>query len=153
MALASSLQRGCPGTIVNGRVKGKAYVCFQGAWPGVCGDRSECMTSVQLFACAAFAPGSKVARRAVIVRAEASTSTSGSEASFNRRTVLGASLAAAGAAALPLGLTAPAEANQVLSSDWELVRHVGRDSMPQGGGWHGAWLGLATWPFHIKGHG
>jgi hypothetical protein len=53
------------------------------------------------------------------VRAEAQGS-SGAQA--DRRSVLGAGLALAAATTLPLSLPAPAQANTVLSSDWEEVR-------------------------------
>jgi hypothetical protein len=52
----------------------------------------------------------------VVVRAEAQSSDA-----LARRAVLGAGLAAATSLMLPIGGTAPARANQLLSSEWELV--------------------------------
>ncbi|KAG2502060.1 hypothetical protein HYH03_000554 [Edaphochlamys debaryana] len=65
----------------------------------------------------AFAP-SRVSRSraAVVVRAEAQ-----SEDGLNRRALLSAGLAAAAVTALPLSAPAPARANKLLSTDWELV--------------------------------
>ncbi len=65
------------------------------------------------------APSAARCSRTVVVRAEAQGS-SGAQA--DRRSVLGAGLALAAATTLPLSLPAPAQANTVLSSDWEEVR-------------------------------
>mmetsp|Transcript_18427 Transcript_18427/g.39606 ORF Transcript_18427/g.39606 Transcript_18427/m.39606 type:complete len:407 (-) Transcript_18427:753-1973(-) len=71
--------------------------------------------------CKAFAPARPQfrARQSVVVKAEASES---NDVQLNRRTVLGASIAAAASTALPLAAPRLAFANnKVISSDWELV--------------------------------
>lgn len=66
---------------------------------------------------AAFAPARiSRTRAAVVVRAEAQNADA-----LTRRAVLSAGLATAAAVSMPISFPAPAQANQLLSTEWELV--------------------------------